>query len=101
MNATVLPHRLRPTRALGLATLLALAGCRSAAETAPDLVLANVTVIDGLGGAPTPGRTIEIRGGRITAIRAARPNETSEPAVAGHFVIPGLIDSHVHLVARY
>ncbi|MDX2058474.1 MAG: amidohydrolase family protein [Gemmatimonadales bacterium] len=97
MNATILTRRLPPTWARGLATLLVLAGCRSAAETAPDLVLANVTVIDGLGGAPTPGRTIEIRGGRITAIRAARPNETSEPAVAGRFVIPGLIDSHVHL----
>jgi imidazolonepropionase-like amidohydrolase len=38
-----------------------------------------------------------IRNGRISAIRGARPGEVGNPDVAGRYVIPGLIDSHVHL----
>jgi imidazolonepropionase-like amidohydrolase len=44
-----------------------------------------------------PGRTIEIRGGRILRIRPVRNGETGSLTVAGRFVVPGLFDSHVHL----
>ena len=60
----------RPT--LALPALLMLMACRPPAEGPPDLVLANVTVIDGRGIAPAPGQTIEIRDGKISKIRAAR-----------------------------
>jgi imidazolonepropionase-like amidohydrolase len=63
----------------------------------PDMVLADVTVIDGTGAAPVPGRTIEITDSRITAIRASVPGDSGTVDVAGSFVVPGLIDSHVHL----
>jgi imidazolonepropionase-like amidohydrolase len=81
---------------LALPTLVLLTACR-AAERPPDLVLANVTVIDGRGVAPLPGRTIEIRDRKISKIRAARDGESSRVPAAGRFVIPGLIDTHVHL----
>ena len=80
----------------GLA-LVALCACRTAADPAPDLVLANVTVIDGRGGAAVPDQTIEIRAGKIVAIRPARAADADSLSVAGRFVIPGLIDSHMHL----
>jgi imidazolonepropionase-like amidohydrolase len=80
----------------GPAALLALTACGRTAP-APDLVLANVTVIDGRGGTPVASRTIEVRSGRITAIRAARAGETSTIPLAGRFVIPGLFDSHMHI----
>jgi imidazolonepropionase-like amidohydrolase len=85
----------RPVLALPL--LIVMAACRAPAERAPDLVLANVTVIDGLGLAPVPNRTIEIRDGKISKIRAATDGEPGSIPAAGRFVIPGLIDSHMHL----
>ena len=75
-------------------------GCSSAERVAtgvPDLVLSNVTVINGLGGAPLSRQTIEIHDGIITAVRASGPGDSQALDVAGHYVTPGLIDSHVHL----
>jgi imidazolonepropionase-like amidohydrolase len=80
-----------------LPAIVLLTACRQPAEPPPDLVLANVTVIDGRGLAPIPNRTIEIRDGKISKVRAARDGESSGVPAAGRFVIPGLIDTHVHL----
>lgn len=65
------------------------------------LVLEDVTVIDGTGAPPRPGTTIVVRGDRIadmfpTGSRAV-PSGARRLATAGRYVIPGLIDSHVHL----
>ncbi|MEZ4587318.1 MAG: hypothetical protein R2909_13050 [Gemmatimonadales bacterium] len=78
---------------------IALLACRPAtpAGDPADLVLPNVTVIDGLGGQPLAARTIEIRNGAIVAIRPARPDDRDSLGVAGGFVIPGIFDTHVHL----
>jgi imidazolonepropionase-like amidohydrolase len=92
-------------RSLRLASLLgALSGLLSSAacQTPPTgrIALTNVTVIDGTGSAPQPGRAILIDRGRISAIQ---PASTPIPAgyvvsdFTGRFVIPGLIDSHVHV----
>ena len=58
---------------------------------APGALLTNVTVIE-----PArrrlAGRTIEVIGDRIAAVRPARSDEAS----FGGFVLPGLIDMHVH-----
>ncbi len=83
-----------------LLLLLACGGPDSPSGTTPDLVLANVTVIDGLGSAPQPNRTIEVTGGRITSVRPALPDDVGTVDAAGLFVTPGLIDSHKHIVAR-
>lgn len=72
-------------------------------QTRPDstaLVLANVTVIDGTGAPPRPGMTVVITAGRIAAVGKA--GELRPPAGAdlidasGKFLIPGLMDMHVH-----
>lgn len=68
--------------------------------TTPDLVLANVTVIDGLGSATQPDQTIEVTAGRITSVRPALSDEVGTVDAAGFFVTPGLIDSHKHIVPR-
>lgn len=65
------------------------------------LVLQNLTIIDGNGGLPLTQRTLVIRAGRIVQIAAA-PDDVSEPGaeyldLRGHYAIPGLVDSHVHL----
>ena len=64
------------------------------------LVIEGGTVIDGTGSAPQADTRIVIRNGRIQAIGPA--SQVSRPASAqvidatGKFIIPGLIDSHVH-----
>lgn len=81
-------------------TLAIAAGCAGAASDAvrePDQVLVDVTVIDGLGAPPKPHETIEITGGRISAIRPSAEGDSATIDVAGSFVTPGLIDAHVHL----
>lgn len=61
----------------------------------------NVTVIDGLGTPPTPGRDILIRDGRIAAItptgQSTAPSNATEVDGEGLTAFPGLIDLHYHL----
>lgn len=62
-------------------------------------LLRGVTVLDGLGGR-TVGADVVLRGNRVTEIRAGKgppPAGASVDALDGFFLIPGLIDSHVHL----
>jgi imidazolonepropionase-like amidohydrolase len=65
------------------------------------LALTGVTLIDGTGGPPLPDATLVVAGGRITAM--GRRAETRVPSgalvvdAAGKYVVPGLIDTNVHL----
>jgi imidazolonepropionase-like amidohydrolase len=63
--------------------------------------LTNVTVIDGNGGPPAPKMTLVISGGRIADMfvtgTKGLPAKATSMDLSGHYVIPGLIDSHVHL----
>lgn len=88
-------HVLRPAPIVAL--LLACAGGEPASDRMPDLVLVDVTVVDGTGAAPRPGQTIEVTDRRISAIRPTVPEDSATLDVAGSFVLPGLIDAHVHL----
>lgn len=81
-----------------LAALLA-SGCNRAP---PDgLALTGATIIDGVTTRPQPGMVLVIRNDRIEAI--GTPAEVSIPRrmrtldLSGKFVIPGLIDAHVHV----
>jgi imidazolonepropionase-like amidohydrolase len=72
------------------------------AQPAPETVaLTHATVIDGTGAAPVPDATVLIRGGRIVSIHPAgnqpAPDGARVEDLTGKWVIPGLIDAHVHL----
>jgi imidazolonepropionase-like amidohydrolase len=75
---------------------------QTAAEEGETLVLANVTVIDGNGGRPKPNMTLVISNGRISDMRQAGRKRPLTGAtvmdLSGQYVMPGLIDSHYHLL---
>ena len=77
-------------------------GAKSPVGVNDPLVLSNVTVIDGNGGRPKPGMTLVISGGRIAdmfvAGRKRLPPGATVMSLKGHYVIPGLIDSHYHFM---
>ncbi|HVW75850.1 MAG TPA: amidohydrolase family protein [Rhizomicrobium sp.] len=81
----------------GLLALLAM-NVPASAETT---VLKNVTVIDGTGAAPQANSAIVMTDGKIawvgpvSALKA--PAGATVTDLSGKFVMPGIIDSHVHL----
>ncbi|MGI9627787.1 MAG: amidohydrolase family protein [Longimicrobiales bacterium] len=88
---------------LGLA-LLALPPVQLASQETegPDTLalIRNVTVIDGTGSPGRPGLDVVIRHGLIDAVRPATENADFDgPVIDGsdRFLVPGLIDAHVHL----
>jgi imidazolonepropionase-like amidohydrolase len=67
----------------------------AAAET---LVLSGARLIDGTGAEPVRGRSVVVEGGLITAVvDDARAPRGSGIDLAGHTLLPGLINCHVHL----
>jgi imidazolonepropionase-like amidohydrolase len=66
--------------------------------------LDGVTLIDGRGGPPVPDRFLLIRSGQIVAIGRSGTAKVGKGVtrldLSGRYVIPGLIDSHVHLKSR-
>ncbi len=88
-----------PIRAsLALLAVLLGTGCN---RPPPDgIALIGATVIDGISDRPQPGMVVLISKDRIAAV--GTPDEVSIPRrmrtldLAGKFVIPGLIDAHVH-----
>jgi imidazolonepropionase-like amidohydrolase len=65
------------------------------------LVIKNGTLIDGTGGKPRRNGRIVIRGGKIAEVGPEGPFDQSGGAgvidAVGSFILPGLIDGHVHL----
>jgi imidazolonepropionase-like amidohydrolase len=65
------------------------------------LVLSHATVLDMTGGPARPGMTLVLRDGRIAALyrdgAEPVPEDAQERNVNGGFVLPGLIDAHVHI----
>lgn len=78
--------------------LLALSILTSAAVSAQDMVIADVTVIDGTGRPAKPHQWVHVIDGRIKRIIgvpvAGAPDTVDG---AGKFLVPGLIDVHIHL----
>lgn len=68
-----------------------------------NLILNNVTLFDGTGAPPRPQMRVEVEGNRITVVGPAlspgrRPEGANLIDLDGAFLLPGLIDLHVHLV---
>ncbi|MDH3455481.1 MAG: amidohydrolase family protein [Gemmatimonadota bacterium] len=87
-------------RCLLLLTLLLLPSC---AAPAADLVVRNVAVIDVSSGTVVEGQTVVVDGGQI--VEVGTQNEFNGRGIteidgSGKFVMPGLIDAHVHVDHR-
>ncbi|NKB42679.1 MAG: amidohydrolase family protein [Alphaproteobacteria bacterium] len=68
--------------------------------SAQSLLIENVTLIDGTGGAPVAGVSVLVDGGRFAKISAGNIDTPSDVSVVdgtGKFLMPGIIDSHIHL----
>jgi imidazolonepropionase-like amidohydrolase len=67
----------------------------------PATVLEHAGVIDGSGAPARSGQTIVVEGGRISSVapdgRAEVPRGAEVLDLSGKFVVPGLVDAHVHL----
>jgi imidazolonepropionase-like amidohydrolase len=64
------------------------------------MALVGATVVDGTGASPVPNATVLVRGDRIAQVgrrdEVAVPDGAAVYDVSGKFVLPGLIDVHVH-----
>jgi imidazolonepropionase-like amidohydrolase len=73
------------------------------AEEPPDLLVKHISVLDVASGKMVPNQTVWVSAGRIKSVTAAdqllegAENLTTIDG-SGKFMIPGLIDAHVHLV---
>ena len=96
------------------ATMLAALAAAAAPAAAQALLIRDVTLLDGSGAAARPGVTVEVRDGRVFKIHEGAPvaaGTAADRSVAGgtaagravvsdgrgKYLIPGLIDTHVHL----
>lgn len=85
--------------------VLASPGTAQVQGTAPLEILYGFTLIDGRGGPPLEDAAIAIRGNEILTVASRRdllsgpdaPRDAIPVNLGGGFVIPGLIDVHVHL----
>jgi imidazolonepropionase-like amidohydrolase len=72
----------------------------SSAASAADLLIENVTLIDGTGRAPSPRMSVLVSAGRISRVTAgtiAAPARVDRVDGSGKFLIPGLFDVHIHI----
>ena len=107
-NTVTVPHNLPGPRARRLrhhaVARIAFGALAAAAlgsiATAEPTIIDHVTLIDGTGRAPRPDMAVEIDGGRFVAIEPAA-FATTWPGRRidgrGRFLIPGLMDIHIHL----
>jgi imidazolonepropionase-like amidohydrolase len=94
---------MRTAKLLNVVLVLGLAACFAAplAASAQDVAIVGATVIDGNGGPPIPGATIVVQDGRITALgghgEVLVPDGATVIDAAGRWIVPGFIDTNVHL----
>jgi imidazolonepropionase-like amidohydrolase len=89
---------MRKVARLAVAMLMAGVAANARAET---VVLEHFTLIDGTGRAPQRDQSLIMTDGRVVAVGpAARikvPRGATRENLRGKFLMPGIIDSHVHL----
>jgi imidazolonepropionase-like amidohydrolase len=81
--------------------LCVLALVRASAQTPAPIAIVGATLIDGTGSAPVSDAVVVVSGGRITAVgprsRVIIPAGASQVDARGRWMIPGMIDTNVHL----
>ena len=86
---------------LKLGAMVAALFAASLPALAETTVLKNVTVIDGTGAAPKPNSAIVMTDGKIAYVGPVSglkaPAGAKVQDLSGKFVMPGIIDSHVHV----
>lgn len=86
---------------LALTLLSLLLGASALAAEPKTLLLTHVGLIDGTGAPLQPDMTLVIEGDRIADVypdgSKATPGDAQAQDLRGRYVIPGLIDAHVHL----
>jgi imidazolonepropionase-like amidohydrolase len=86
-----------------LASLALCASTIAVPAVAASLLIENVTLIDGTGAEPIVGASVLTDGERIVAIRRSdidAPRGTKKIDGSGKYLIPGLMDMHIHLQGR-
>lgn len=87
-----------PMRAILVALAAFVIGTPAAAEV---VLYRNAVLIDGTGGAARPGMSVLVDGERIADVRPSAqlvaPPGARVVDLSGKFLLPGLVDSHVHL----
>ncbi|MDX2223342.1 MAG: amidohydrolase family protein [Rhodospirillaceae bacterium] len=67
-----------------------------------DIAITNVSLLDGSGGLAQPGMTVVVGGDRVTAVGPTVtvnvPRAAQRIDGTGKFLMPGLMDMHIHLV---
>ena len=88
----------------GMATLACAVAWTAFAQAPPPpaqpLLLANASVVDVATGEVRRGQVVVVRDGRIESIGATAPAAAMAPRrvdLAGRYLLPGLIDAHVHI----
>ncbi|WP_031294465.1 amidohydrolase family protein [Sphingobium ummariense] len=87
---------------LACAVMATVASCAPTAETKTDtVVLRDFTLIDGTGKQPVAGQALVITDGKISWVGPVGdlkvPDGAKVEELKGKYLMPGLIDSHVHL----
>ena len=90
---------MRPLLVVSLALVCATILVDAQPAAPPDvLALINANVLDVTDGSVERGMTVILRAGRIESVSAAKPaGEMKTLDVRQRFVVPGLIDAHVHI----
>ena len=66
------------------------------------IAIANATLIDGTGNPPQENAVVVVQGRQITAVETSRdaiPDGAKQIDAKGRWLLPGMIDSHVHVSA--
>lgn len=97
----MIPAQLAARLFLGVAAGCLLLSCSRSPRSASTLAITHVAVIDATGAPPALDQTVVVESDRITALgpsaSVAVPRDAAIVDARGKFLIPGLVDMHVHL----
>jgi imidazolonepropionase-like amidohydrolase len=100
-NALRAASNLRFLRRTFLLLSVILSACSCSLHPPPSLAITHVTIIDATGAAPQSDMTVFLADEQIAAIGLSNsvsiPRKTKTFDATGKFLIPGLVDMHVHL----